>query len=88
MRNWNQKAVRERLQAFKEVAAAVPGNQRTAYTERGGRKMLPAHHPERLWIDSYSAIKTKISGVNATFVCHIREAGDEPKFELRNQWKG
>ncbi len=70
------------MQPFKDVALAVSVNQRTAYTEAGGFKVARAKDdPERLWIDSYSAIKTP--AVNAVFVCHIKQPGDEPEFQLR-----
>jgi hypothetical protein len=79
---WNQDSVREIMRPFKEVADAVPGNQRTSYTEAGGRKIGRAKtDPERRWIDTYSAIKT--ASTNAVIVCYVKSPGDEPEFQLR-----
>jgi hypothetical protein len=79
---WNQDSVRDAMQPFKDVAAAVNGNQRTAYTEAGGRKIgHPKDDPDWVWIDTYSAIKTP--AINAVFVCHIKQPGDGPEFQLR-----
>jgi hypothetical protein len=63
------------------VASAVRGNQRTSYTEAGGRKIgRSKDDPEWMWIDTYSAIKT--SNINAVFVCYIRQLGEDPEFQL------
>ena len=63
---WNQQRVREIMKRFKDVASAVPGNQRTSYTEAGGLRIgRPKDDPEHLWIDTYCAIKTALT--NATF---------------------
>jgi hypothetical protein len=79
---WNQDSVRDAMQPFKNVASAVAGNQRTAYTQAGGRKIGRSRgDPEWLWIDTYSAIKT--TAINAVFVCHIKQPGDDPEFQLR-----
>src|ERR1700677_704821 len=56
---WNQDRVAEILKPFKEVASAVSGNQRVAYTQAGGLKIGRSKvDPEWMWIDRYSAIKT------------------------------
>jgi hypothetical protein len=79
---WNQDRVREVMQPFKQVAVAVPGNQRTPYTEAGGRKIgRRKTDPEWRWIDTYSSIKT--SKINAIFVCYINRPGEEPEFRLK-----
>jgi hypothetical protein len=79
---WNQDRVRSVMQPFKELASAVKDNQRTAYTEAGGRKIGRAKDAaEKLWIDTYSGIKTAY--INAVFLCYVREPGDEPDFQLR-----
>jgi hypothetical protein len=52
----------------------------TAYTEAGGGRHHPKDDPRHLWIDTYCAIKT--SAVNAIFVCHVRQPGDDPEFQL------
>src|SRR6266446_3524476 len=78
----NQDRVREVMQPFKEIAAKVPGNQRKAYTEAGGRKIgRPKDDPEKLWIDTYSGIKTP--KINAVLACYVKRPGDEPQFQLR-----
>ena len=78
---WNQEQVRKTMQPFKDVASAVQGNQRTPYTQAGGRKIgRPKDHPDKLWIDTYSAIKTP--KINAEFLCYIKEPGDDPEFHL------
>lgn len=83
---WNQERVRDIMKPFKDVAAAVPGNQRTAYTEAGGFKIGRAKDdPEHLWINTYSAIKN--TQINVTFGCNIKRPGDEPVFELRTDGK-
>jgi hypothetical protein len=65
---WNQDSVCEVMQPFKNIAGAVNGNQRTVYTEAGGgKKGRSNENSEKVWIDTYSAIKTFI--VNAMFVC-------------------
>jgi hypothetical protein len=79
--DWNQEHVREVMKPFKELASKVPDNQRTSYTEAGGRKIgRPKDHPEHLWIQTYCAIKTK--KINATFGCNIGHPGDEPEFRI------
>ena len=76
---WNQDRVRSVMQPFKQVASGVPGNKRQAYTEAGGSKIgRPKDDPERMWIDTYSAIKTP--QINAAFVCYIKRPGAEPEF--------
>ena len=70
-----------RMEPFKKVASSVQGNRRTAFTEAGGRKIGRAKdHPEKMWIDTYCAIKTK--NLNAVFVCYVKAPGDAPKFHL------
>jgi hypothetical protein len=79
---WNQERVREILGPFKDIAARVPGNQRTPYTEAGGFRIgRSKEDPEHLWIDTYCAIKS--GRTNATFGCYIKQPGDEPVFRLR-----
>jgi hypothetical protein len=78
---WNQASVCDALRPFKEVAAAVVGNRRTAYTEAGGGRHHPKDDSKHLWIDTYCGIKT--FAVNAIFVCHVRQPGDDPEFQLR-----
>jgi hypothetical protein len=79
---WNQDIVRDALEPFKNVAKAVRDNQRTSYTEAGGLKIgRPKDDPEKIWIDTYSGIKTP--AINAIFVCHIKKPGDEPEFSYR-----
>jgi hypothetical protein len=71
---WNQDRVRTVMEPFKEMAEMIPGNQRTVYTEAGGLKIgLPKTDPERMWIDTYCAIKA--SNVNAVLVCYITSGG-------------
>jgi hypothetical protein len=79
--SWNQERVALRMEPFKKVASAVQGNRRTPYTEAGGRKIGRSKgDPEKMWIDTYCAIKTK--NLNAVLVCYIQSPGDEPKFHL------
>jgi hypothetical protein len=79
---WNQDSVRSKMERFKQVASEVKDNQRTAYTEAGGFKIGRAKgDPDKMWIDTYCAIKT--SAVNAVFVCYVKMPGDEPEFELQ-----
>lgn len=78
---WTQNSVREALFPFAEVARAVPGNERTSYTEAGGTKIgKRTGDPERNWIDSYSGIKRR--DINAIFVCLVKAPGDDPTFTL------
>lgn len=78
---WNQEAVRQALKPFHEIAASVPNNKRTAYTEAGGMKIGRSRQdPDWKWIDSYCAIKR--AGVNAVFVCYVDKPGDDPRFKL------
>lgn len=78
---WNQERVALRMAPFKKVASSVQGNIRTPYTEAGGRKIGRAEgDPEKMWIDSYCAIKTK--NLNAVFVCYVQSPGDEAEFHL------
>src|ERR1043166_9731053 len=73
---WNQDHVSEVMQPFKAVAAQVAGNQRTSYTQAGGKKIgRPKGDPEKMWIDTYCAIKTK--NLNAVFVCYIKAPGED-----------
>lgn len=79
---WNQIRVRETLDPFKRISESVPNNARTAYTEAGGRKIgRSKDDPDRLWIDSYCAIKTPKT--NSIIVCQIAKPGDEPTFVVR-----
>jgi len=79
---WNQDRVRDVMQPFRQVASEVPHNQRTVYTEAGGYKIgRSKDDPDRMWIDTYSAIKT--SSVNAIFVCYIKRPSEDPYFELQ-----
>lgn len=78
---WNQETVRTALVPFAEVARTVPDNQRTAYTEAGGRKIGRSRgDPEWMWVDSYSAIKTP--KLNAVFVGYVPRPGDDAYFVL------
>lgn len=82
MLKWNQQTATEALQPFVQISLTVPGNQRTTYTEAGGRKIGRAKdHPEWMWVDTYTAIKTP--KVNAVFICYIPQPGEEAVFELR-----
>lgn len=79
---WNQERIREIMRPFRDAASAVPGNQRTSYTEAGGLRIgSPKDDPEHLWIQTYCAIKTALT--NATFGCNVKQPGDEPEFQLR-----
>jgi hypothetical protein len=79
---WNQERVRSALIAFKEVASRVKSNKRTAYTEAGGLKIgLRKDHPDWLWVDTYSAIKTQLG--NSVFYCYIKKPGQEPEFGIK-----
>jgi hypothetical protein len=79
---WNPSRVREAMKPFKEIAASVAGNRRTPFTEAGGLKIgRPKNDPERMWVDTYCAIKT--GNINAVFVCYIKQPGDEPEFRMR-----
>jgi hypothetical protein len=79
---WNQTHVREVMQPFAHVAAAVPGNSRTSYTEAGGTKIgRKKTDPEWNWIDSYSGIG--LPGLSAVFVCYVKAPGADPQFQLR-----
>jgi len=79
---WNQGRVRDAMQPFKEVAAGVRGNQLTSYTEAGGLRIgRPKGHPEKMWVDTYSRIKT--ARMDASFICYIKRAGEDPEFQLR-----
>jgi hypothetical protein len=78
---WNQDRVYEVMQPFKEVASKVSENRRTSYTQAGGRKIgRTKDDPEKMWIDTYCAIKTP--NLNAVFVCYVRSPGDDPEFRL------
>ncbi len=79
---WNQDRVRSALIAFKEVASRIDNNKRKAYTEAGGFKRgRRKDHPDWLWVDTYSAMKTQIG--NAVFYCHIKKPGQEPVFGIK-----
>lgn len=81
---WNKHTVKDALQPFVEITSTVVRNRRTRYSEAGGRKIgRPKGHPDKLWIDSYTAIKT--AKLNATFSCHVARIGDEPIFTLTVQ---
>ncbi|MBE3602472.1 hypothetical protein IMX07_02395 [bacterium] len=78
---WNQESVCVAMKPFSDIAAAVNGNRRTSYTEAGGKKIgRKRNDPDWFWIDTYSAIKTPL--INAEFVCYIKQAGEEPEFQL------
>jgi hypothetical protein len=78
---WNQDRVEQVMQPFKEIASTVRDNQRTAYTEAGGRRIgRSKDDPEWRWVDTYSAIKTPT--INAAFVCYITRPGADPEFQL------
>lgn len=78
---WNQETVRQALEPFVAVSKSVAGNQRTTYTEAGGRKIGRSRaDPEWMWVDSYTAIKTP--KVNAVFVAYVPQPGDDVYFEV------
>jgi hypothetical protein len=79
---WNQDRIDDVLAPFADVAATVRNNERTRYTQAGGRHIgLPRDNPEHMWIESYAGIK--ISGVvNAAFAGEIKRPGDVPVFVL------
>ena len=78
---WNQETVKQALEPFASVARTVKDNQRTSYTEAGGRKIGRSRDdPDWMWIDSYSAIKSP--RLNAVFVGYVPRPGDEAYFEL------
>lgn len=80
--DWNLNRVRNALDPFKLIAQQVSGNQRTSYTEAGGKRIgRGKDDPEHYWVDAYSAIKT--NKINAVFVCYIKRVGDDPRFELK-----
>jgi hypothetical protein len=82
MVKWNQGRVRDVMEPFKAVAAGVPGNQLTSYTEAGGLRIgRPKGHPEKMWVDTYSRIKTR--RLDASFTCYIKQAGEDQEFQLR-----
>ena len=79
--SWNQERVRLALHPFREIAKQVKANKRTPYTEAGGRKIdRSKDHPDWLWIDTYSAIKTDLG--NAVIYCYIVKPGLEPEFGI------
>jgi hypothetical protein len=78
---WNERAVAEILQPFADVARTVVRNSRTTYTNGGGLRRKPKADPERMMVDSYSAIKR--GKINAAFAGRVKEPGQEPIFELR-----
>jgi hypothetical protein len=72
------------LQSLKVPPRGVSCRRQSAncITQAGGRKIGRTRgDPEWLWIDTYSAIKT--TAINAVFVCHIKQPGDDPEFQLR-----
>lgn len=78
---WNQVTARAALAPFVEVSRTIPDNQRTSYTEAGGRKIGRSRDdPEWMWVDSYTAIKT--GKLNIVFVCYIPRPGDDAHFIL------
>lgn len=78
---WNQQTVEEALRPFADVARSVAGNGRTAYTPAGGFRIgRKADDPERMFVDSYSAIKK--GKLNAEFVAYVKKPGDEAYFHL------
>ncbi len=68
------------MEPFSTISELVLESSRTTKTEAGGGKFKPVGHPEKLQIDTYTAIKKK--GINATFACHVRESWGEPTFVL------
>ncbi len=79
---WNPIKVKAVLQPFIDISANVNGNTRTTYSESGGRKIgLRSDNPDKLWIDSYTAICT--ASINAYMACHIGKVGEQPIFELK-----
>lgn len=78
--NWNKESVVTLLQPFQEVAESVTNNLRTDFTNGGGL-IRKKDEEQRMWIDSYSAIKT--DKVNAAFACRVKAPGCEPIFELK-----
>lgn len=77
---WNEARMAEALRPFAEMARSVANSRRTAYTNGGGLRRRPKNDPERMCVDSYSAIKR--NGINAAFAGRIKAPGDEPEFEL------
>lgn len=81
---WNQESVRKALEPFVAVSKSVPDNQRTTYTQAGGRKIgCSKADPEWMWVDSYTAIKTPT--VNAVFVAYVPRPGDDVYFEAHRE---
>lgn len=78
---WNPARVKESLAPFARLARGVRENQRTSYTEAGGRRIGRGQNdPDRVWIDTYSAIKTP--KLNAVMVCYVKMPGEMPWLEL------
>ena len=77
---WNEERMAETLKSFADVAGTVVNSRRTVYTNGGGLRRRPKWDPDRMWVDSYSAIKR--GGINAAFAGRIKCPGDQPEFEL------
>lgn len=75
---WTPERVQIALEPFVEISQSVVGSKRKAHVVAGGGRRKHRSHPDALWVDTYSGIKT--TKVNATIACHIREVGDEPLF--------
>lgn len=77
---WSEPRMAEVLRPFVDVARAIKKSRRTTYTNGGGLRRRPKADPERMMVDSYSAIKR--GAVNAAFAGRVKEPGSEPIFEL------
>jgi hypothetical protein len=73
---WRPDRVEQLLEEAVAISRSVAGNKRKAYVEAGGLKRKNNRHPDHMFIDSYSGIKTKV--MNARFCCQTREVGNEP----------
>ena len=82
---WNEATVAELLRPFAEVAGSVTHSRRTPFTTGGGLRRRRNSDPEKMLVDSYSAIKR--GAVNAAFAGRIKLPGDEPVFELLSNGK-
>ena len=69
------------LQPFVDISRRLDKSARVSFSSCGGGVMKSRMNSERLFVDSYTAIKTL--DCNAEFSCHIKEPGDEPDFVLR-----
>jgi hypothetical protein len=77
---WNPARVQAELAPFVEASRQVLKSGRRAFTTAGGGIFKSSDSPKRLWIDTYTAVKT--ADFNADFSCHIRAPGDDPVFTL------